>query len=126
MEAMDNLFTPQSLTIKQIFGNADSFYKIPRYQRPYNLTLLCGAKNIEASNNPFKDKIKVYQGKGLYDDKDSKITAFNITQRIVNDYNSNTYNKEWNEKSIKDRWNWFCGEVEKIIDISLSEIKIRE
>jgi len=32
---MDNLFTPQSLTIKQIFGNADSFYKIPRYQRPY-------------------------------------------------------------------------------------------
>lgn len=32
---MENLFTPHSLNIKQIFGNADSFYKIPRYQRPY-------------------------------------------------------------------------------------------
>ncbi len=93
--------------------------------RPGNLTLLCGAKNIEASNNPFKDKIKVYQGKGLYDDKDTKITAFNITQKIVNAYNENTYNKQWNEKSIIDRWNWFCDETEKLILINLNDIKIK-
>lgn len=94
--------------------------------RAGNLTLLCGAKNIEASNNPFKDKIKVYQGKGLYEDKDTKITAFNITQRIVIDYKENIYQKQWNEKAIKDRWNWFCGEVEKLIDISLEDIKASE
>lgn len=92
--------------------------------RPGNLTLLFGAKNIEASNNPFKEKIKVYQGKGLYGDRDEKITAFNITQRIVNAFNENTYQKQWNEKAIKDRWNWFCGEVEKVISIDLKEIKL--
>ena len=32
---MENTFTPRSLNIKQIFGDADAFYKIPRYQRPY-------------------------------------------------------------------------------------------
>ncbi len=32
---MENMFTPRSLNIKQIFGDADAFYKIPRYQRPY-------------------------------------------------------------------------------------------
>lgn len=87
--------------------------------RPGNLTLLCGSKNIEASNNPFDKKIKVYSGKGLYEDKDTKITAFNITQKIVNDYNANIYQKQWNENAIKDRWNWFCGEVEKLMDITL-------
>ncbi len=87
--------------------------------RPGNLTLLCGSKNIEASNNPFDKKIKVYSGKGLYEDKDTKITAFNITQKIVNDFNANIYQKQWNEKAIKDRWNWFCGEVEKLMDITL-------
>ncbi len=92
--------------------------------RPGNLTLLCGAKNIEASNNPFKEKIKVYRGKGLYDDKDAKITAFNITQKIVNAYNENTYEKQWNEKAIQDLWHWFCGEVEKLILIDLKDIKI--
>jgi len=28
-------FKPESLKIKEIFGNQDSFYEIPRYQRPY-------------------------------------------------------------------------------------------
>ena len=66
----------------------------------------------------------VYEGKGLYDDKDTKITAFNITQKIVNDYNSKVYQNQWNEKAIKDRWNWFCVEVEKILGISLDDIKL--
>jgi hypothetical protein len=37
----------------------------------------------------------------------------------VNDFNANIYQKQWNEKAIKDRWNWFCGEVEKLMDITL-------
>lgn len=33
---MEDIFKPQSLTIKQLFGNADALYQIPRYQRPYS------------------------------------------------------------------------------------------
>jgi uncharacterized protein with ParB-like and HNH nuclease domain len=32
---MEEPFKPLSLSIKELFGNADSLYKIPRYQRPY-------------------------------------------------------------------------------------------
>lgn len=32
---MEDIFKPTSLTIKQLFGNADALYQIPRYQRPY-------------------------------------------------------------------------------------------
>ncbi|MBE2281200.1 MAG: DUF262 domain-containing protein, partial [Ignavibacteriaceae bacterium] len=33
---MEDIFKPTSLTIKQLFGNADALYQIPRYQRPYS------------------------------------------------------------------------------------------
>lgn len=33
---MEDIFKPQSLNIKQLFGNADALYQIPRYQRPYS------------------------------------------------------------------------------------------
>src|SRR5690349_20082975 len=33
---MEDVFKPSSLTIKQLFGNTDSLYQIPRYQRPYS------------------------------------------------------------------------------------------
>lgn len=32
---MEDIFKPSSLTIKQLFGNTDALYQIPRYQRPY-------------------------------------------------------------------------------------------
>lgn len=35
---MEDIFKPQSLTIKQLFGNTDALYQIPRYQRPYSWT----------------------------------------------------------------------------------------
>ncbi len=92
--------------------------------RPGNMTLLSGAKNIEASNNPLDKKISVYQGKGLYSDKDAKITGFNISQKIVNEYKQGLFNKKWDEKAIKARWNWFCTEVEKITGIDLKSIKL--
>jgi len=88
-----------------------------------NLTLLGGAKNIEASDNPFAVKMQVYEGKGKYDDKNDKITAFLITQNIVKDYKQNKFNKEWNETSIIERWKWFFSEVEEILNIDFSEIK---
>jgi hypothetical protein len=35
MAAAQDLFTPASLSVKQLFNNSDSLYQIPRYQRPY-------------------------------------------------------------------------------------------
>lgn len=90
-----------------------------------NLTLLSGKKNIEASNNPLSVKINVYKGKGKYEQSDNKITSFSITQKILNDYESNVFNKKWNEKAIADRWNWFLSEIEKILMIDTSSIKIK-
>jgi uncharacterized protein with ParB-like and HNH nuclease domain len=88
-----------------------------------NLTLLSGKKNRDASNYSFDKKIIAYNGKGYYADDSEGITAFRITQNIVNHYNDNTYNKQWTEQSIIDRWNWFCGQVEVILEIDLSEIR---
>jgi hypothetical protein len=46
-----------------------------------------------------------------------------ITQNIVNQYNENTYSKQWSEQAIVDRWNWFCSQVEVILEIDLASIK---
>ena len=88
-----------------------------------NLTLLSGKKNRDASNYSFEKKIKAYNGKGFYADDSEGITAFRITQNIVNHYNDNTYSKEWTEQAIVDRWNWFCGQVEVLLDIDLTGIR---
>jgi uncharacterized protein with ParB-like and HNH nuclease domain len=88
-----------------------------------NLTLLSGTKNLDARNYKFDTKIKSYDGTGYEDAKDTKITSFNITQKIVNDYNSNKYNKEWSIDAINNRWIWFCQQVEKILEIDLTENK---
>ena len=88
-----------------------------------NLTLLSGTKNLQASNYGFEQKINAYTGKGFYADENEGITAFRITQKIVDDYTKNKYEKEWNENALKDRWNWFCGQVENVLDIHLTQIK---
>ncbi len=88
-----------------------------------NLTLLSGTKNISASNLGFDKKIKAYNGTGFHSSNDDKVTSFSITQRIVNDYNANIFNKEWNTDSLNNRWIWFCEQVEKEFLIDLSEIK---
>lgn len=33
---MEDIFRPSSLTIKKLFGDSDSLYQIPRYQRAYS------------------------------------------------------------------------------------------
>ncbi len=86
-----------------------------------NITLLSGAKNIEASNNPFNVKMDVYKGKGKYDNKDEKITAFTITQQIVKDYDAKKYNQQWNIDSLTDRWKWFFGEIGQLLEIEVME-----
>lgn len=86
-----------------------------------NITLLSGAKNIEASNNPFNVKMEVYKGKGKYDEKNDKITAFLITQRILKDYEANKYQGNWTLEAMIDRWKWFLMESQEILNIDLNE-----
>jgi len=88
-----------------------------------NLTLLSGEKNIAAKHYGFDIKMKAYDGTGNHTSGDDKITSFNITQKVVNDYNANTYEKQWNKEALNDRWQWFCSQVENILDINLSQNK---
>jgi len=88
-----------------------------------NLTLLSGSKNLDARNYKFDKKIKSYDGTGLENADDRKVTSFNITQRIVNDYNSARFNKEWNIEAMNSRWTWFCQQIERVLEIDLSKIK---
>ena len=88
-----------------------------------NLTLLSGKKNVQAGNREFSVKIKSYTGKGFHSDKEEKVTAFRMTQQVVDDYIQNKYNKEWSIAALKGRWRWFCTEIESILGIDLSEIK---
>lgn len=91
-----------------------------------NITLLSGAKNIEASNNPFNIKINIYRGKGKYENKDEKITAFSITQKIVIDYDTEKYDRQWNIECLKDRWEWFFTELGQILEVDTKEIAERQ
>ncbi len=84
-----------------------------------NITLLSGAKNIEASNNPFNVKMEVYKGKGKYDNKNDKITAFLITQSIVMDYEADKNDRMWTCEAMRDRWKWFFNEIEEILEIDV-------
>ena len=88
-------------------------------QTAANLTLLSGSKNIEASDNPFHIKMDVYKGLGLHLHKNDKVSAFMITQKIVNDFDQNTYQQTWNEQAINDRWAWFCKEVSEVLQITM-------
>lgn len=82
-----------------------------------NVTLLSGSKNIEASNNPFHTKLDVYRGKGKYKDKDEGITAFNITQSIVNAQEKGAFDGDWNVEAMKARREWFMTQVGKLLQI---------
>ena len=88
-----------------------------------NLTLLSGSKNIEASNNPFNTKIKIYRGKGKYDNKNDKITAFYITQKILIDFETEKYDKGWTVQSMIARWQWFFDEIGEIFSIDASSVR---
>jgi len=66
--------------------------------------------------------MEVYRGKGKYDNKNDKITAFQITQKILGDYESEKYEKQWTNEAMTDRWKWFFGEVGEILEIDVSDL----
>ena len=83
-----------------------------------NLTLLSGKKNIAASNFSFEKKIGVYEGYGRDGKQNQRMTAFQITQKIITDYG-----KQWNEDSMRDRRQWFLKEAENILEIGINSEK---
>ncbi len=85
-----------------------------------NLTLLSGPKNIAVKNKSFSKKIDAYKGKGVYAADAQNVTAFMITQKIVQDFEKK---KEWDETAMKNRKEWFIKEAGKVLDID-ADIKI--
>ena len=75
-----------------------------------NLTLLSMKKNIRASNDPFDKKKQIY---GRY--KEDGITAFEITKMI-------SEKSIWSVNETKERQQWYIKEIQKILDIDLSQI----
>ncbi len=80
-----------------------------------NITLIGGSKNNEASNKSFGEKITAYQG-----ERGGGTTPFEITRKIIKDYDDGTYQEEWNEAAMCDRKKWFIQEVYKILEIPVS------
>lgn len=70
-----------------------------------NLTLLSGKKNIQASNDEFSVKKRIYKGKGI-----DGITGFEISKRIL-------ANSEWTLKEVKRRQKWIMSETQRILGI---------
>lgn len=91
-----------------------------------NLALLSGEKNRYAQNFAFAEKVSIYQGmdkKGKKSgEKAGKITVYQSTQKIINDYKGKVYKQKWNEEAVQDRYNWLCEEIGEILDIDVSSI----
>lgn len=91
-----------------------------------NLALLSGAKNRYAQNFTFAKKVNIYQGLDMSGkksgDKNGKITVYQSTQKIINDYKGKVYHQKWNEKAVRDRYNWLCMEIDEILGIDVSGI----
>jgi len=83
-----------------------------------NLTLLSGKKNIEASNNSFEEKLKVYKGKGI-----DGTTGFRITENIIYEWGKDL---DWNKNKISNRKIWMINDITKIFDVSQNELTFNE
>ncbi len=78
-----------------------------------NLTLLSGKKNINASNNPFPNKIDVYSGIGR-----DGVTGFRITQQV---FDQNKDKLEWTKKEIFERQQWILNEISRLFEIDVNQ-----
>lgn len=101
---------------KHVHGNLELKARI---NTGANLTLLSGSKNIAASNWGFDRKVQAYSGTGLHSVSDKKITSFQISQSIVNDYNSGKFDRVWAHDAISDRWAWYCDQLNILFGVDL-------
>lgn len=107
---------PDGYTPRKEWGHISNSVADEYLDSAGNLTLLCGSKNIRASNKPFREKIKAYKGTGLEGDKQG-ITSFAITQKIVSDYETSAYGRKWSKDAMRDRKKWFLEEISKLLEI---------
>ncbi|NWF66611.1 MAG: DUF262 domain-containing protein [Campylobacterales bacterium] len=67
-----------------------------------NLTLLSGAKNPEAQNYPFPQKLSIYEGKGRNGTKNKGWTQYRMTQNIVKMFKDQS-EPMWDTRKIVER-----------------------
>jgi uncharacterized protein with ParB-like and HNH nuclease domain len=115
---------PQSFERSPEWEHIDKDFGNKYLHKAGNITLLSARKNIEAQNYSFKTKIEIYKGSGKDGTKKEGITSFRISQKIVDEYNSNKFKKNWNEEAVKDRHNWLLGQLGEVLDIDTSSIKV--
>lgn len=93
---------------KDLYSEEEADYYLNKIS---NLTLLSGSKNSSASNKPYPEKLRIYNGKGI-----DGLTGFRITQFIFDKY------ENWNKEDILNRKIWLSGEIEKILGHKLLEV----
>lgn len=60
----------------------------------------------------------VYQGNHT-----NNTTAFRLSQKVLDDFNQKTFNQQWNEDALKDRYNWILARLEKLLAIDFTLVK---
>ncbi len=81
-----------------------------------NLTLLKRKKNAQALNGDFDEKRKIYGGK----DTSKVISCYDITKELYSNY------RKWNEKSLKERYDFLYNIITPILHIEGQEEEIED
>ncbi|MDU9771828.1 DUF262 domain-containing protein [Helicobacter pylori] len=81
-----------------------------------NLTLLKHKKNAKALNGDFDEKRKIYGGK----DPSKAISCYDITKKLYSNY------RKWNEKSLKERYNFLYSKITPVLHIEGQEEEFEE
>lgn len=85
------------------------------------MILLCVMRQLYPNINKKVDATQNPKGKKS-GEKAGKITVYQSTQKIINDYKGKVYKQKWNEEAVQDRYNWLCEEIGEILDIDVSSI----
>lgn len=112
---------PQSFKNKEEWNHIEEEFGNNWLHSAGNLTLLSSKKNIEAQNYSLEEKVSIYKGHGKKGDSNKGITSFEVSKRIVTDYESGKFNRKWTEEAMISRFNWFIKEIGEILEIDVSD-----
>ncbi|WP_143425805.1 GmrSD restriction endonuclease domain-containing protein, partial [Gilliamella sp. wkB171] len=58
----------------------------------------------------------------LLSDKTSNTTAFPLSQKVLNDFYQKTFNQQWNEEALHNRYLWMLNKLDQLLALdSFSE-----